>query len=111
MDGITFCHCGDLGHELSDHQVQAIGEVDFLFIPVGGVFTLDGNGAKRVIQKIAPKVAVPMHFRYGGLSLSIQTLDCFLNGLPERKVLRVGNEVEVQPGDIPLETEYWIFSP
>jgi L-ascorbate metabolism protein UlaG (beta-lactamase superfamily) len=111
LDGLTFCHCGDLGHDLSDQQIQALGEVDFLFVPVGGVFTLDGQGARRLVEKVGPKVAVPMHFRYGGLSLSIQTVDAFLDGLPEGKVLRVGNEIEIQPEDLPPETEYWVFSP
>jgi len=111
MDGFTFCHCGDLGHDLSDHQIQTLGEVDFLFVPVGGVFTLDGEGARRLVERIEPKVAIPMHFRYGGLSLSIQTADAFLEGLPDGKVVRVGNEVELQPEDLPMETEYWVFSP
>lgn len=111
MDGFTFCHCGDLGHDISDQQVQTLGEVDFLFVPVGGVFTLDGEGARRLVERVRPRVAIPMHFRYGGLSLSIQTADAFLEGLPEGRVLRVGNEVEIQSDDLPLETEYWVFSP
>ncbi len=111
MDGFTFCHCGDLGEDLAEEQVRSIGEVDFLFVPVGGVFTLDGAEARRLVERISPRVAVPMHFRYGGLSLSIQTVDGFLSGLPEGKVVRVGNEVEVEREDLPSDTEYWVFSP
>ncbi|HVO78008.1 MAG TPA: MBL fold metallo-hydrolase [Methanomassiliicoccales archaeon] len=111
MDGVTFCHCGDLGHELSEEQLRSIGHVDFLFVPVGGVFTLDGAEARCLVDRISPKVAVPMHFRYGGLSLSIQTVDGFLDGVPEGRVLRVGNEVEIEVEDLPSETEFWVFSP
>ena len=53
-----------------------------------------------------------MHFRIGGLSMSIHTLNEFLEGLPEEKVVRVGNEIESDAGnELPEETEYWIFSP
>lgn len=111
MGGIRFCHCGDLGQDLSDQQVQALGKVDVLFVPVGGVFTLDGEGAQRLADRLQPKVVVPMHFRIGGLSLSIQTVDGFLAGVPENRVRRVGNEVELEKEDLPEDTEYWVFSP
>ncbi|HXZ23204.1 MAG TPA: MBL fold metallo-hydrolase [Methanomassiliicoccales archaeon] len=111
LDGVRFCHCGDLGHQLNGEQIEAIGDVDVLFVPVGGVFTLDGAQARSLVRSLRPKVAVPMHFRIGGLSLSIQTVDGFLEGIPERKILRVGNEVEFEKNDLPRETEYWVFSP
>ncbi|HDQ15812.1 MAG TPA: Zn-dependent hydrolase, partial [Bacteroidetes bacterium] len=45
MDGIKFCHLGDLGHKLDDETIKKIGEVDVLFIPVGGTFTIDDKQA------------------------------------------------------------------
>lgn len=111
MDGIRFCHCGDLGHELTDEQVRAIGPIDVLFIPVGGVFTIDGTQARALIAKLRPRVAVPMHFRWGGLSISVHTIEPFLEGLPEDAVVRVGNEVDFSREDLPPSTEYWVFSP
>jgi L-ascorbate metabolism protein UlaG (beta-lactamase superfamily) len=110
LDGVRFCHLGDLGHMLSVAQVEELGEVDVLFVPVGGVFTIDGAQAQTLVQMIGPKVAIPMHFRVGGLSMSIQNADSFLKGLPEEKVVRVGNEVEFEAEDLPEETEYWVFS-
>jgi len=110
LGGTRFCHLGDLGHMLSDEQVQELGEVDILFVPVGGVFTIDGPQAQELVRRIRPKVAIPMHFRVGGLSLSIQNADGFLRGLPEDKVVRVGNEVDFEAEDLPEDTEYWVFS-
>ncbi|HRR67540.1 MAG TPA: MBL fold metallo-hydrolase, partial [Methanomassiliicoccales archaeon] len=83
VNGVRFCHLSDLGHMLTPAQVQELGEVDVLFVPVGGVFTIDGAQAQRLVRAIKPKVAVPMHFRVGGLSMSIQNADAFLSGLPE----------------------------
>ncbi|QLH74033.1 MAG: MBL fold metallo-hydrolase [Methanomassiliicoccales archaeon] len=110
VDGVRFCHFGDLGHLLSKDQIEKIGEVDVLFIPVGGVFTINAAEAHRLIDMIRPKIAVPMHYRVGGLSLSIQTLDEFERMARPEKVNKVGNEVEFQPEDLPKSTEYWIFS-
>lgn len=111
LDGIRFCHCGDLGHDLTEDQVRAIGPVDVLFVPVGGVFTIDGAQARALVSKLRPRVAIPMHFRWGGLSISVQTIDPFLQGIPEDAVVRVGNEVEFCREDLPPATEFWVFSP
>jgi L-ascorbate metabolism protein UlaG (beta-lactamase superfamily) len=110
MDDIRFCHLGDLGHLLTDRQVQEIGQVDVLFVPVGGVFTIDGAQAQELVRRMSPRVAIPMHFRVGGLSLSIHNADEFLSGLPEDRVVRVGNEVEFEKEELPESTEYWVFS-
>jgi L-ascorbate metabolism protein UlaG (beta-lactamase superfamily) len=111
IDGIKFCHCGDLGHIPSGEQLKAIGIVDVLFIPVGGGPTIDGKQARKIVDMLEPKIAIPMHFRIGGLSMSIQTVDPFLEGLPKRKVLRVGNEIDFVREELPSETEFWVFSP
>jgi L-ascorbate metabolism protein UlaG (beta-lactamase superfamily) len=110
LDGVRFCHLGDLGHMLSEAQIKELGEVDVLFLPVGGVFTIDGEQAQQLVRSINPKVAIPMHFRVGGLSMSIQNADGFLKGLPDDMIVRVGNEVEFEAGDLPEKTEYWVFS-
>lgn len=110
MGGVRFCHLGDLGHMLSEEQLRELGPIDVLFIPVGGVFTLNGSQAQRLVRIIAPKVAIPMHFRVGGLSLSIQNAEEFLLGLTDDEVVRVGNEVEFEAEDLPESTEFWVFS-
>ena len=49
VDDITFCHLGDLGHELDSETLEQIGAVDILFVPVGGTFTLDASHAWKTI--------------------------------------------------------------
>lgn len=111
MDDIKFCHCGDLGHLLTENQAEAIGPVDVLFIPVGGVFTIDSSDAKKVIETIKPSVVIPMHYHVGGLSISVDSIDSFLDGLSEEDVLGVGNEIDFNKEDMSQKTEYWVFSP
>ncbi len=109
IEGIRFCHLGDLGHELDDDTVEKIGEVDILFIPVGGTFTVDDKQSWNVIDKIKPKIIVPMHYKIGGLSLPIAGIDPFLEQA-KYKVIHVGNEIDIEKEDLPAEPEIWTFT-
>jgi L-ascorbate metabolism protein UlaG (beta-lactamase superfamily) len=62
LDDVVFCHLGDLGHELTQAQLEEIGNVDVLFVPVGGGETISPAEANGVISQIEPKIAVPMHY-------------------------------------------------
>lgn len=109
MDNIRFCHLGDLGHELDEQTVKNIGEVDVLFVPVGGTFTIDSKRAWNVVRAIKPKIIVPMHYKIAGLSLPIAGLDDFLEEA-EYKVVSVGNEIDIEKEELPKEPEIWTFT-
>ena len=61
MDGISVCHCGDLGCIPDDDTVERIREVDMLFVPVGETFTMPLPEVKRFLELVNPNVIVPMH--------------------------------------------------
>jgi L-ascorbate metabolism protein UlaG (beta-lactamase superfamily) len=64
LDGARVCHMGDFGQSaLRDEQAQAIGEVDLLFVPVGGGPTLGAEQAAQVVRSLSPRWVVPMHYR------------------------------------------------
>ena len=66
-DGLMFCHLGDLGHELTAGQVKAIGPVDVLMVPVGGIYTINGGQAKQVVEQLKPRrYVLPMHYGVPG---------------------------------------------
>ena len=69
-EDLHICHLGDLGHVLTDHQVEEIGDVDILMIPVGGTYTIDAKTAVEVINQIEPKIVIPMHYMVPGHSPS-----------------------------------------
>ncbi|MCB2297626.1 MBL fold metallo-hydrolase [Clostridium tagluense] len=78
MDDYTLCHLGDLGHSLSNDDIDAIGSVDILFIPVGGNYTLDGKEAAEVTKKINPKIVIPMHYKTSLVSFPLDGVETFL---------------------------------
>ncbi len=68
LDDVVFCHLGDLGHELTQAQVEEIGNVDVLFVPVGGGETIGPAEANNVISQIDPRIVLPMHYASAQLS-------------------------------------------
>lgn len=85
---MTIAHLGDLGHKLTDSQVEEIGDVDVLMIPVGGNYTIDGKMAVEVISQIEPKIIIPMHYKIDGLTVDIDGPEKFIKelGLTPEKV-------------------------
>ena len=69
VDGLRVCHCGDLGHVLTPEQVNGIGKVDVLLVPVGGSFTINAAGALEVRRQLQPAITIPMHYRTRALGL------------------------------------------
>ena len=109
MDGITVCHCGDLGDIPSEEVLKAIMKVDILLVPVGEVFTVMISKLKDFIRKVEPKIVVPMHYRVGGITLPLKPIDDFLDGIPKDNILYVGNEVELSADEVDEFSGVWIF--
>jgi L-ascorbate metabolism protein UlaG (beta-lactamase superfamily) len=62
VDGWRIVHLGDLGHLLTPEQIRQLGKIDVLMIPVGGVYTLNGSEARKVVQQLKPHEYIfPMH--------------------------------------------------
>ena len=97
-NGITFCHLGDLGEEISNELIQKIGVVDVLLLPIGGTYTIDAKQAKEYAEAIAPKVIIPMHFKPNGGTLDIATPEQFLSFYPIENVI-------TQKGDLLLSQD------
>jgi L-ascorbate metabolism protein UlaG (beta-lactamase superfamily) len=78
LDGLRVCHMGDFGQSgLRAEQAAAIGSVDVLFVPVGGGFTIGAEQAALVVERLAPRWVVPMHYRTPRIGF-LETADAFL---------------------------------
>ena len=90
IDGINVCHCGDLGHVLTDTQINEIGTVDILLLPVGGRATIGALDAVQVMRQLNPAIVIPMHYRtkaFGLLGFIFEKVDKFIavSGLKTKK--------------------------
>lgn len=100
---IKICHLGDLGQkELTDEQLEQIGEVDILMIPIGGVFTISAKEAAKIISQVEPKIVIPMHYYIPKLKIKLEGLDKFLKtmGIKSPETL---NKLQIQQKNLPSE--------
>jgi L-ascorbate metabolism protein UlaG (beta-lactamase superfamily) len=103
LDGINFCHIGDLGHDLAPSQVEAVGKIDVLFVPVGGFFTIGPDAAWKLCQTLSPKLVFPMHYRMAGMSPnfnSLNNVEDFLKSKENVKRLE-GRSFTLEKADVP----------
>jgi L-ascorbate metabolism protein UlaG (beta-lactamase superfamily) len=81
LGGARVCHLGDLGQRaLRPEQRAAIGNVDILFVPVGGGPTIGGEPAAQLVRELSPRLVVPMHYRTEAVSF-LEPPDAFLAAL------------------------------
>ncbi|MFC2047346.1 MBL fold metallo-hydrolase [Chloroflexota bacterium] len=78
IDEISVCHLGDLGHVLTAEQVEELGDVDVLLLPVGGVSTIDAPLAAEVVRQLEPNAIIPMHYKTPALIRQLESVDGFL---------------------------------
>ncbi len=110
VDGVRLCHCGDLGHSLTPEQVDEIGPVDVLLVPVGGTYTLDGAAALQLCTLLKARMVIPMHFKTKGCGLPIAGVDDFIKG--QASVRHVsGSEVEATRENLPAACQTAVLTP
>ena len=83
---LTVCHLGRLGHVPTQSQVEDLGTVDILLVPVGGSETLSPAQASEVISLFEPGIVVPMYYKIQGLQVKLGTLSRFLKEMGLEKV-------------------------
>ena len=114
-DGLKIAHLGDLGHTLSDEQVKAIGEIDILMIPIGGIYTINGEKAKEVVKQLKPRLYIlPMHYGTKVLD-TLQDPEEFLDGQKNVRKVEQSNQLSI-PTNLKLDKPtivllHWSASP
>lgn len=107
VDGVKFCHMGDLGEYYSDRLVEEIGSPDVLFIPVGGNYTINGAEAAKFASAIKAKITVPMHYKTPRSGIDISDASDFLRRMPN--VSKVGEKIELTAETLPEYESVYVF--
>ena len=75
---------GNIVPKLTDDQLEALGVVDMVVLPVGGGgLTLDATSAATLVRQIDPKVVIPTHYADSALKYEMpqDTLETFTKEL------------------------------
>jgi L-ascorbate metabolism protein UlaG (beta-lactamase superfamily) len=100
FDRVRVAHFGDFGQSsLRDEQAEAVGQVDLLFLPVGGGPTIGAEQAAAIVERLAPRWTVPMHYRTPRIGF-LEPADAFLERMPRVHRLETAS---FELGDLPLE--------
>lgn len=103
VEDIKICHLADLGQkELTSEQLEQIGNVDILMIPVGGKFTIDAKEASEIISQIEPRLVIPMHYKINNLKVDIDGLDRFLKVMGEEGIIQE-KKLKITAKNLPAE--------
>lgn len=110
-DGLTICHLGHLGQVPTQSQIEALGTVDILLLPVGG----DGGlltpaEASEVISLLEPSIVIPMWYKTPGVTVSMGTLSRFLKQMGIEKA-EPREMLKVTQAGLPSETEVVVLAP
>jgi len=109
VDGIAVCHLGDLGHVLTSEQVEEIGDVDVLLLPVGGVSTIDAAMAAEVIRQLEPKAVVPMHYKTPVINRELDPVEKFLKEMGMEQI-EPRPKLSLTRSNLPASTQVFVLN-
>lgn len=107
--GFSIGHLGDLGHHPDPDILARLKGLDVMMVPVGGVFTIDGSEAARLVSEAAPSIAIPMHYKTPDCKIPLEPVDGFRESFPGtvreigKRPLTIGRE------DLPAGPEAWVL--
>ncbi len=108
---IIYLVTGHVYPELSDEQLERIGMVDVMFVPVGGNgYTLDPLGAQKLIRKVEPKLVIPTHYEDAKLNYPVpqQPLEGALKEMAFEPKERI-EKLRIKPGELSDITQVFIL--
>jgi L-ascorbate metabolism protein UlaG (beta-lactamase superfamily) len=109
VDDVTICHLGDLGQALSSKQIEEMGNVDILLVPVGGGTTINATQAAALVRSLEPKIVIPMHYKTLTLAKELDTVDKFLKEMGLNEVVPQA-KLTITKSALPLTTQVIVLN-
>jgi L-ascorbate metabolism protein UlaG (beta-lactamase superfamily) len=108
VEDVRIGHLGSIGHVPTSDQVEQMGGIDILMVPVGGGDSLDAPPATETINLLEPKLVIPMHFQTDAEKQKLDPIDRFLKEMgaktPERH-----QKISVTRSSLPDETQLMVL--
>ncbi len=108
---LTICHLGDLGYVPKQEEIEQLGEVSVLLVPIGGHQTLNGAEAAEVVSLIEPAYVIPMHYALPGLTIALDPLEKFLREMGVTDPKEMDSLKLTSKSQLPEDTEVVLLKP
>ncbi len=103
MNEICVLHAGDINKPLNEAQLQLVGHIDVLLVPIGGTYTAGPAEAGRIVEQLKPKIVIPMRFW-----LQKDTLASFVDGPYPGRFLDT-DRITVSRDSLPVSTDIYVL--
>jgi L-ascorbate metabolism protein UlaG (beta-lactamase superfamily) len=102
--GITVAHLGDMRSVPPQNEIESLGTVNIVLVPVGGGTGLNAAKAAEIVSLLEPNIVIPMHYATPATKVSLDRLDKFLKemGLHEAETVA---SLKVSKTTLPDETK------
>jgi L-ascorbate metabolism protein UlaG (beta-lactamase superfamily) len=104
LEDLRIGHLGGIGHVPTSDQLEEMGAVDILLVPVGGGDSLDATPAAETVNLIEPKLVIPMNYRTDIDKAKLDPVDRFLKEMGGQKP-ETHAKVTVTRSSLPEETQ------
>jgi L-ascorbate metabolism protein UlaG (beta-lactamase superfamily) len=109
VDDVTICHLGDLGQALTSKQIEDLGNVDVLLVPVGGGTTINATQAAAAVRSLEPMIVIPMHYKTLTLAKELDSVDKFLKEMGLNEVVPQP-KLTITKSALPLTTQVIVLN-
>ena len=86
---------------LTEDELEELGEIDILILPVGGNTVLSASAASKVVNEVEPKIVIPSHYKMSGLIIDVDDLSKFIKEMGGKK--EEMDKLTVKKKDLPEE--------
>ncbi len=108
LEDLRICHLGALGVVPTSDQVEEIGSVDVLLVPVGGGDSLDAPPAAETVSLIEPKFVIPIHYKTDVERTQLDPIERFLKEMGA-KTAETHAKLTVTRSSLPEETQVLVL--
>src|SRR3989344_2612343 len=70
---------------MKEEEIEALGEIDILILPVGGNTVLSASQAAKVVNEIEPKIVIPSHYKMKDLIFDLDAVEKFIKEMGGKK--------------------------
>lgn len=106
--GFLIGHFGDLGEMPGPEVLEKLKGLDIAMIPVGGVFTIDGQQAARLAFELQPAVVMPMHYGTPECSIHLDPVSEFIHRFSGETRRITDRPLKLARDSLPSSTEAWV---